>query len=72
MKKIYFHCDNRLRLGPPKDVYGSLSYKYDPNDPVPTIGGANLSISKGPMDQREVEDRSDVLLFDSPPPAATP
>ncbi len=67
MKKIYFNRDNRLRLEPSQEVFGALSYKYDPNNPVPTIGGANLSISKGPMDQREVESRSDVLLFDSPP-----
>jgi len=66
-KKIYFYRDNRLRLRPPEEVYGALSYKYDPNDPVPTIGGANLSISKGPKDQRPVENRSDVLVFDSPP-----
>jgi len=65
-KKVYFHSDKRLRLKPPQDLFGSLSYQYDPKNPVPTIGGANLIISKGPMDQRPVEDRSDVLLFESP------
>ena len=66
-KKVYFHSDKRLRLEPPQDLFGALSYQYDPNDPVPTIGGANLVLSKGPQDQRPVEDRADVLLFDSPP-----
>lgn len=65
-KKVYFHPDKRLRLKPPQDLFGSLSYQYDPKDPVPTIGGANLIISKGPMDQQPVEDRADVLLFESP------
>ena len=65
-KKVYFHCDKRLHLEPPKDMFGALSYKYDPKNPVPTIGGANLILSKGPMDQRPVESRDDVLLFESP------
>jgi hypothetical protein len=34
---------------------------------VPTRGGQNLLISKGPMDQRPVESRPDVLLFTSEP-----
>ena len=67
IKTVYFHTDNKLRLGAPQELFGSLSYKYDPRDPVPTIGGANLIISKGPKDQRPAEDRDDVLLFTSPP-----
>lgn len=67
MKKVHFHTDNRLRLSPPQELFGSLAYKYDPANPVPTIGGANLTISKGPKDQRPTEDRPDVLLFTSPP-----
>jgi predicted acyl esterase len=64
--KVYFYPDSKLRLAAPQEMFGSLSYKYDPKDPVPTIGGANLTISKGPMDQRPVETRPDVLLFVSP------
>ncbi|HWP45032.1 MAG TPA: CocE/NonD family hydrolase [Blastocatellia bacterium] len=41
------------------------TYAYDPKNPVPTIGGANLNIKKGPMDQRAVGDRKDVLKFTS-------
>ena len=66
-RKIHFHTDNKLRLSPPQELFGSLSFEYDPKDPVPTIGGANLTISKGPRDQRPVEGRKDVLLFTSPP-----
>jgi len=43
------------------------AYDYDPNDPVPTHGGANLFLPSGPMDQRPVEGRKDVLLYTSQP-----
>ena len=42
-------------------------YVYDPNDPVPTVGGCNLTLPAGPMDQREVEKRKDVLVFSTEP-----
>ena len=41
----------------------------DPDNPVPTHGGATLGIPfapPGPMDQREVEGRSDVLVYTTP------
>ncbi|HKY05070.1 MAG TPA: CocE/NonD family hydrolase, partial [Blastocatellia bacterium] len=41
----------------------ATSYRYDPRNPVPTVGGANLYIQKGPMDQRAIGDRKDVLKF---------
>lgn len=66
MVKVHFHTDKKLRLEPPQELFGSLAYKYDPKNPVPTIGGANLTISKGPKDQRPVENRPDVLRFTSP------
>jgi predicted acyl esterase len=39
------------------------TYAYDPKNPVPTIGGSNLNIKKGPMDQRAVGNRKDLLKF---------
>jgi predicted acyl esterase len=42
------------------------SFVYDPLDPVPTLGGANLTIPRGPFDQSSVEGRSDVLLYTTP------
>ena len=50
----------------------ATSYTYDPSDPVPTMGGNNLpdsiggSIPCGPMDQAEVDQRADVLKFQTP------
>lgn len=59
---FYFHADGTLTREIPSDT-ASLSYDYDPDNPVPTIGGQNLMLPKGPMDQRPVEGRDDVLLF---------
>ncbi len=47
------------------------SYVYDPTDPVPTLGGptslpgAFMRTNSGPMDQRRVEQRDDVLVYTS-------
>jgi hypothetical protein len=45
--------------------YESLNYAYNPNDPVPTVGGQNLNIPPGPYDQTSIENRDDVLVFTS-------
>ncbi len=45
----------------------AFGYAYDPEDPSPTIGGRNLFLKSGPMDQRPVEERGDVLVFTSTP-----
>ncbi len=60
---FYLHADNTLSPTPPTSADGKLTYQYDPKDPVRTIGGQNLFISKGPIDQSRVEKRDDVLLF---------
>jgi uncharacterized protein len=47
------------------------TYVYDPRNPVPTKGGAVCCNPKvfpwGPMDQRPVERRQDVLVYTTPP-----
>lgn len=47
--------------------HNAFSFKYDPCNPVPTLGGRNLFIASGPMDQRALELRDDVLVFTSEP-----
>jgi uncharacterized protein len=47
----------------PAEQESAGSYKYDPNNPVPTIGGANLNIKKGPMDQRAIGERKDLFKY---------
>src|SRR5438105_14670510 len=44
------------------------SYLYDPDDPVPSLGGNNLvGASAGPYDQSKIEERQDVLVYTSAP-----
>jgi uncharacterized protein len=62
----FLTANNGLSDRLPADVESTDAYKYDPKNPVPTIGGANLNIKKGPMDQRAVGNRSDVLKFMTP------
>ena len=66
---FYLHAGGALSREKPTES-GERTYQYDPADPVPTRGGQNLLIDKGPMDQRPVESRPDVLLFTSEPLAA--
>ncbi len=62
----YFHVNHTLQETPSQ--YGEpFTIMYDPKNPVPTIGGQELFGQIGPYDQRPVENRSDVILFTSPP-----
>lgn len=63
----FLHAGGLLgREAPPAEAPPS-SYLFDPSNPVPTRGGANLVLESGPYDQRPVENRADVLLFTTPP-----
>ena len=63
----YLHGDGTLSLNAPQNAEPNRTYDYDPNNPVPTMGGRNLYITTGSMDQRNVEppNRSDVLVYTS-------
>ncbi len=62
----YLQPDGSLQTTAPTQEE-QFTFEYDPTNPVPTLGGGNLNIPAGPYDQRSVENRSDVLLFTSPP-----
>lgn len=42
-------------------------FVYDPDNPVPSCGGNTLIIPMGVQDQRQVEERQDVLVYTSDP-----
>jgi uncharacterized protein len=43
-----------------------VGYRYDPRDPVPTLGGAHAVWGlTGPLEQSPIESRADVLIFTS-------
>jgi uncharacterized protein len=60
---FYFHPEGKLVAAEKPAGSGSGSYRYDPKNPVPTIGDAELGFDIGPKDQRKAEARKDVLLF---------
>jgi len=41
------------------------SYVFDPSNPAPTNGGANLFIDCGPLDQAEIDTRADTLVYET-------
>jgi hypothetical protein len=76
-RKLYFHSegkpnsyrgDGRLSWEPPSGDPSPARYRHDPDYPVPSIGGNNCCgapTPAGPVDQRPVEDRNDVLVYTS-------
>jgi hypothetical protein len=60
--------DGRLRWEKPTGAPTPDRFRYDPDDPVPSLGGNNCCgtpTPAGPMDQRPIEGRRDVLVYDS-------
>ncbi|MGW0932624.1 CocE/NonD family hydrolase [Streptomyces sp. NPDC002644] len=46
---------------------GLVTFRYDPADPTPSVGGPVLSLAAGPRDNGELEARADVVTFTSDP-----
>jgi putative CocE/NonD family hydrolase len=69
------HANSMKGDGALTEFHGKLGgedhFTYDPHNPVPTQGGAVCCNPKvfpwGPMDQRQVETRRDVLVYSTPP-----
>lgn len=75
MTKYYLHSDGTTSTSAPvagavADATESSSYIFDPANPVPTVGGNNLDMPCGPLDQAEIDTRSDVLSFQTAPLSA--
>ena len=64
--RYYLTPDKTLDAKPPTADGVKLSYRDDPAHPVPTVGGANLTFERGPMDQRAIPARQDYLRFQTP------
>jgi hypothetical protein len=73
----YLRRSGALSLDEPLSDEPGDRYTYDPEDPVPTIGGVNsvltmtqgaeTPVRPGPLDQRVLEQRDDVLMYTSEP-----
>jgi putative CocE/NonD family hydrolase len=80
-ERWYLHSDGRANTATgdgtlstmPPDEEPADCFDYDPNNPVPTAGGASflpglfVAANAGPRDQRAVEARADVLCYTSAP-----
>jgi hypothetical protein len=63
---FYLRADRTVSRAKPAAA-APLSFSYDPTNPVPTLGGPELTIPAGPKDQQSIESRPDVLVFTSEP-----
>lgn len=62
-QKYFLHSNKALSSSMPGRS-GSLEYTYDPEDPVPTLGGNIMEPTlRGPYDQSSLDNRKDVLRF---------
>jgi predicted acyl esterase len=68
--RYYLQRGRKLTTTLPAAGVEPIGYRFDPNNPAPTVGGANLTFERGPMDQRTIGDRADYLRFESAPLAA--
>jgi len=78
-REYYLHSDGMAAsIGGSMDLFppskeSADTYKYDPANPVPTVGGASflpglfIGANAGPRDQRAVEQRNDVLCYTTAP-----
>ncbi|KXX60341.1 X-Pro dipeptidyl-peptidase [Rhodococcus sp. LB1] len=67
---MYLGQHEDLSFDAPTGDESYSQYTYDPADPTPTTGGAQILASeftRGPKDQSSVEGRADVLVFSTPP-----
>lgn len=75
LTQFFLRSGGRLDRDVPRSDEPADRYSYDPEDPVPTIGGVNsvltmtqgaaVPIRPGPWDQRVLEARDDVLSYTS-------
>ncbi len=62
LKRFYLSKEKSLTKEKPEDE-NFLEVRFDPENPSPTIGGANLFLKNGPFDQREILNRDDIIYF---------
>jgi uncharacterized protein len=64
--KWYFRANGELSSNKPAGEEASLAYDYDPKNPAPSLGGNYTYLAAaGPMDQRPLLTRKDLIHFTS-------
>lgn len=68
MRPERWHLQPERGLGPtPPPESEPDRYRYDPNDPTPSVGGSALSPNSGAKDNKALLKRADVLAYTSAP-----
>ncbi|WP_083950160.1 CocE/NonD family hydrolase [Herbidospora yilanensis] len=66
-RQLHLRADGTL-AGTAGSAQPPSTFIYDPNDPTPSLGGAKLNpTGAGPVDNRKLEERPDVLTFTGTP-----
>lgn len=64
VETAYYLTESKaLTTQKPTAAEAKLTYAYNPEDPCPTVGGAELLLPAGPFDQRKVSSRPDAIAF---------
>jgi putative CocE/NonD family hydrolase len=65
---FYLTGDHGLQETTPEEAGAAVTYAYDPNDPVERVDAAwRSAIADGPVDQRPLRERDDVIYFSTDP-----
>jgi predicted acyl esterase len=69
LTQLFLRANGALSCEPTDSSSAPDSYVYDPDQPTPTMGGSVLSFlyPSGSVDVSEVQKRSDVLTYTTPP-----
>jgi putative CocE/NonD family hydrolase len=68
-RRLYLHPAGRLSARPPDPDAPAARFRFDPLDPVPTVGGRNLlpgsagGYQTGPAEQSMLDGRDDILRY---------
>jgi len=66
-RTFFLHPGGRLDPAPPVGPRDAASFRYDPADPPPALGGQLMTGSPGSVDNAPLEARSDVLSYTTAP-----
>jgi uncharacterized protein len=66
-RQLWLGDERRLLDGAPEAAPAGDSYRYDPADPTPSVGGPVLLSREPVVDNRELEARADVLTYTTAP-----
>ncbi len=67
LDRYYLQAGGRLSASEPPADSQADHYRYDPADPTPSLGGPLLTSDAGPVDNRPLEARPDVLTYTTAP-----